>query len=707
MCCLRGPLTKSIDILAGEAGGSENSSIQGGKSTKAPKSTQIPSKSSRHDPEEGHGSRKRSDSTSSTESEDSLAWHSLPVDDTDFVAMAAMYKKTDALITSKPKDDDESNEFVTLRNDLTENVYEVTGLKAGSRYKCRVRCKINNDDEWTPWDCAVVSDIFSMPATPPDPPFLVRAAASRAYSNAATTAAATAVEAHSESLAGSSEYVPCDNTPTKYVPPRDPNREKTIFDMDYGELMAQAQAEIEAEEAAVAAAAMLELTGVDILADNGARSPPLSVKAASASERLQAESPVSPSRSFSFQPPPVDKRKSVAVFETALTIGEGSGFDDDEEMLSAADSASMGVQIQSVTSSVMARVTDVDIKSGKPAFSGAKSTLSMPPAGLSGSSTVLTSEDLQLEITHDSITITWQNGQANGLPVEEFIVHCARVRTYRLVDVVRARDAYINVVDTDEVTEQDDVSVSSNTGTAAVQSVRANPIAAHALDAHSTHSSSKVPVDCWEWQDITYTGGQFLGFQKFKAENLIPGCTYIFRVKQRNSCGWSDFSGASRMIATYPSVPPGVPCVFAVRSTYAAVRWAESDHPRVGLTNLEYEVQLGVVSNVLRADLETTDGDKSINTSWNTVNVRYFPAGNALLRALLHESGSDPAEFDVHSLTSQLSSNVLDDTPKKAYVHIMLQNLVSQVAYVIRVRVRTVFGWSPWSKVSDQFRTEA
>ena len=702
MCCLRGPLTKSIDLLASVEAKDEKDS-KGSKGTKNKHTKGMASKHGEASEESSSTGRhrRRSDSTSSTESEDSLAWHSLPTDQDDFAAMAAMYQKTDALLTAKPKDDDESNEFVTLRNDLTENIYEVTGLKAGSRYKVRVRCKINDQPEWSPWDSAVLSDIFSMPATPPDPPFLVRAAASRAFSSAVTTAAATAVEAHSASLAGSSEYIPCMDTLTKYKPPRDPNREKTIFDCDFGELMAQAQAEIEAEEAAQRAANAV---------DDDPQSPLPSVKLPPFSNKNEPISSTAP-LALSFKPPSTEKRnKSIVVDATPafLTVGEGSGFEetDDDVVSNTADSASMGVQMQSVTSSVVARRTDVDIKSGKPDFMGTKSIMS---GGNSLSGTIEAAEELQLEITHDSITITWQNGQANGLPVEEFAVQCARVRTYRLVDVVRARDAYINVIDTDEVVEPEE-SVSTVTAPP-VNTSRAHPAeAAHALDAASTLSSSRAPGDCWEWQDITTTGGKFLGFQKFRAESLIPGCTYIFRVKQRNACGWSEFSGSSRMIATFPSVPPGVPTVFMVRSTYAAVRWLESDHPRVGLTNLEYEVQLGVVSPTLKADviLPTGEDKATTNTTWKTVEVRYFPAGNALLRALLEESGSGTGESDEHSVqSSQLSAAGLDDLPTKASVHVMLQNLVAHVAYVIRVRVRTVFGWSPWSKISEQFRTEA
>jgi hypothetical protein len=73
------------------------------------------------------------------------------------------------------------NEFETIRNDLEVNYLEINNLKAGSKYQCRVRFKIKNELDWCDWDKAILSDIFSMPASPPDPPFNVEALVNEDY----------------------------------------------------------------------------------------------------------------------------------------------------------------------------------------------------------------------------------------------------------------------------------------------------------------------------------------------------------------------------------------------------------------------------------------------------------------------------------------------------------------------------------------------
>jgi hypothetical protein len=403
----------------------------------------------------------------------------------------------------------------------------------------------------------------------------------------------------------------------------------------------------------------------------------------------------------------------------------------------------------------------------------------------SAASTLMGNEEVQYDITHNSIVISWQNGQANGLTIEEFVVEMARVRTYRLKDVVRAKEAYQNIED-DKEEEQDDDSFVTPPSAAAAAAAAAvdsegNPgEGCRVVSGDASAGELTRHVDCWGWHDITRTGGYFLGFQRFKATNLLPGNTYIFRVKQKNSCGWSSFSGASRMIATYPSVPPGQPSVFVVRSTYAGVQWAESACPGIGLSNLEYEVQLGVVPPALAAAVVsvggvTANGGGGVGdgvgaavhpaqheTVWNTVEVQYFSKIDALLKALQEESaalgpggtglpyaptaaaatsggggggvsgtggavasptvtggsadhlpgGENSTELLLANFENggKLLSDYVDDfsvatSHFQASVHVLLPRLVSGVTYILRVRVRTVVGWSPWSVISNPFKT--
>lgn len=768
MCCLRGPLTKTIDLFTNEIASHLRTKAETGTANSNHDSNEH---SSARDSGAGNKSRRRrqSDSgdsdSSGSESEDSLAWYSLELMD-DGERLAESYKKTDNIVTSKTTKEDESNEYVTLCSNLQDNIYEVTGLKAGSRYKCRVRCKLNDRPDWNPWDSAVVSDIFSMPATPPDPPFMVRAAVSVAYSHTATTAAATAQEANfAATLLGSQEFIPRDTA--HFDPPpsnisNDPAKAATIFDYDLSELEAMApMIEVPLSE--------ITPSGDDDYGFDGEPSETV-LKRAPIPEfdpqnplcGLEKSIKIRPNKTMSMSNSIMTQKNASSVYlseserigkesfgeeiEEGDRDGDGDG---DAESRSVADSFSMSVQMQSVTSSVIARQTDVDIKSGLyvPGLHATSSAISTAPGLISAeasySSTFLPApvEEVQLDIMHDSITIAWQSGQANGLPVEEFVVECARVRTYRLVDVVRAKEAYQNVVETDEAVQEgaeDNSAVTNPVYGSPARKRLAQPASLLLEDGaepsdDNDNNTQKDPVDCWEWEDITHTGGYFTEFQKFKATNLTPGCTYIFRVKQRNACGWSVFSGSSRMIATYPSVPPGVPAVFAVRNTYAAVRWAESAHPGIGLTNLEYDVQLGIVPPVLLTDQRDSSQDPRVGagqdqgvpvslmgakradphkTAWSTVEVRYFPEEDQLLRAILRETATGTSALPASVMSATRSSDkktaiIAEAGEGETFVHVMLPRLISHVTYIIRVRVRTVVGWSPWSEISAPFRTQS
>jgi hypothetical protein len=726
MCCLRGPLTKSIELLTSDVAAHLRDSNLSSNLTSADHS--VDGDATRK--KKSGSTRRRGEPESSDEEEDSLAWVPLTLDDESEVPD---FSSTDKLKTKKIGHDDESNEYVTLRSDLKENVYEVTGLKAGSRYRCRVRCKVSDYPQWNPWDFSVVSEIFSMPATPPDPPFLVRVAVSRSFANAATSAAIVAQEASDCVLDGTAEFLARDAVPFSKQTSAQPSAqvEGSIFDYSLSDLIALGQ-EVESEAQSAAEAATEQLRWEQAMfgesADGSARAPtagaiapvkevqdtllPIFTDSTKIRERISRK--VSTSGAGA-------KKQSVAMvtqmydatLEEMESEQESCGFED-----LSFDSRSMRAHAQSITSTAIARKTDVDIKSGKYAPGPAATGLE----GTSLSTTTLSAAEGEetLEIMHDSITVSWQNGQANGLPVEEFRVEMARVRTYRLTDVVRAREAYQNVNEADELHDHDDAASHDGSTVRTQQSPTRNlssilkpshavtdtaALASDSLISESVGANSSTYEECWTWQDITTTGGTFVGSQKFRAENLVPGGTYIFRVKQRNACGWSVFSGASRMISTYPSVPPGQPIVFSVRSTLAAVRWAESDHPGIGLTNIEYEVQIGVVPNVLQADVRgvgsASSARKTPDTVWRTIDVRYFPNSDTLLHAMLVENVEDRAAVGSASVVHLAKADA-----ETSCVHVMLHRLVPQLTYMLRVRVRTIVGWSPWSAVSAPFRTK-
>ena len=62
----------------------------------------------------------------------------------------------------------------------------------------------------------------------------------------------------------------------------------------------------------------------------------------------------------------------------------------------------------------------------------------------------------------------------------------------------------------------------------------------------------------------------------------------------RNEFGWSPFSAASQVITTYPCTPTGRPEAVESNTNFINVRWNESNGEGVGLTNLDYEVQVSL-----------------------------------------------------------------------------------------------------------------
>jgi hypothetical protein len=121
-------------------------------------------------------------------------------------------------------------------------------------------------------------------------------------------------------------------------------------------------------------------------------------------------------------------------------------------------------------------------------------------------------------------------------------------------------------------------------------------------------------------------------------------------------------SAASKVITTFPCTPTGKPEALDVNKNFFYLRWNESDGDALGLTNLEYAVQLGKVPLGEVAQMNTL--------AWVYADTRDAP---------------------------QLC--------QKPFVGIMVDKLASGAIYVCRVRVRTIAGWSAWSEMSDAVRT--
>jgi hypothetical protein len=261
-----------------------------------------------------------------------------------------------------------------------------------------------------------------------------------------------------------------------------------------------------------------------------------------------------------------------------------------------------------------------------------------------------------LDVSHDNLVIKWTNGISNGQPVSEYQIDCAKVRDYRVTDQMLASHAS---------NSNDDVKMDSE-----IISKNDTPEES-TLDADTIKSLS--------WVNVTKEG-DLIGPLSFRAKNLIPGSSYVFRVRQFNECGWSDFSPASPLITTTASLPPGRPFQVSVSAFQAVLQWKESMDERLGLTNLEYQVQIASLPSLYDNEYGNSN-DKEwndrINSSaqWNNASTRPWEAVNEEIK----------------------TNNVC--------VAVMIDLLTASTVYVVRVRVRTVAGWSVWSNISCEFRT--
>ena len=195
---------------------------------------------------------------------------------------------------------------------------------------------------------------------------------------------------------------------------------------------------------------------------------------------------------------------------------------------------------------------------------------------------------LQQDVTHSTIVIEWTNGNTNGSPAQEFIVEMAKIRDYTKADMQAATEASFDPVhgsyvegesvivagSTEELSgKQDGIGQNRTTKSASTDSNEVDGSDSEnesedsdggsdgehdeeqdeaaslttAVIAGSTMSSTAAAANL-KWKDISKTGGCMMGPSSFRATDLIPGSTYVFRVKMKNEYGWSLFSSASKLI---------------------------------------------------------------------------------------------------------------------------------------------------------------
>ncbi len=293
--------------------------------------------------------------------------------------------------------------------------------------------------------------------------------------------------------------------------------------------------------------------------------------------------------------------------------------------------------------------------------------------------------DSVYQVKHDEIVIQWTNGVTNGAPALEFSIEMAKVRDYTQADM---EGAFAAAHDPDHKPYDASASkvfgsISKDNTSQKVKNVskeKSGSVSDSASDEEDEPNENAAFEDAslttevvdgstinmnaaanLNWRNVT-KDGHMMGPAAFCMTNLIPGSCYIFRAKVRNEFGWSSMSAASKVITTFPCTPTGKPEAVDVNRNFFYLRWNESDGDSLGLTNLEFQVQIGQVplGEVARAN----------TLVWNIADTRDAP---------------------------QLC--------QKPYVAVMVDKLVSAAVYVCRVRVRTIAGWSAWSEISEPIRT--
>jgi hypothetical protein len=277
----------------------------------------------------------------------------------------------------------------------------------------------------------------------------------------------------------------------------------------------------------------------------------------------------------------------------------------------------------------------------------------------------------QPAITHDSIVISWTNRQPNGSPIEECGIEMAKVKDYNHDDAQLCLKA---------------------TG----------KISAKASDDEKLDSSQL------KWIDISQTG-TFLGASEFKIGSLTAASGYVFRVRQKNGCGWSEWSLASDVIYTLAAAPPSAPEAINIGPSHAVLEWGPSDE-RFKYTSLDYELQFSRYDTKRGAtSISDDDEDESGHFEWfvpmtHRCDIPDLSAMSMTLiqrkleaetkAAIEHERRAVDNDFDTAAASDRFDC-------KRVFV----DKLVPATAYVARVRIYTVTGWTSWSQLSAPFRT--
>jgi hypothetical protein len=250
----------------------------------------------------------------------------------------------------------------------------------------------------------------------------------------------------------------------------------------------------------------------------------------------------------------------------------------------------------------------------------------------------------ELMITHNSIDIEWTNGIPNGSAILECEVQCCKVREYCIDDLDRASAA------------------------------------AGQEEAWDDEVTGLNKVNALDWVTISHQG-VFLTNQSFRAQGLLSGVGYIFRVRQRNDIHWSSFSRATPIITTYLAAPPCAPEVIMAAAAHVVVQWQQQQNTTFNFSGLEHSLQISRLDFIVPVS-ERISLSNMQELLWEQAEYRSCDG---------QRFGDDQQTNSVVPLANR----------------VIIDNLLPMTSYVLRVKSRTVAGWTSWSELSYPFRTLA
>lgn len=308
------------------------------------------------------------------------------------------------------------------------------------------------------------------------------------------------------------------------------------------------------------------------------------------------------------------------------------------------------------------------------------------PADTPGSSISFDNEG----VGHDFIVIAYTAGNSGGAPVIEYGMECARIRDYDYNDVMNAEQAAGRQASLDTVT------------------------------------NGRL-----QWEDVT-PNATMMGPCAFKINHLLVGSHYVFRVKQKNEVGWSMFSLASPIMSTCHTPPPDTPIVTEIGTTFAVLKWTvscapntetapvnKSGRPSIGqtvsqklakdlnnFTVLDYQVAVGHLPTDDMAGVITSNiNSKDIGNNVTLPNIDVEALSTNISWIVGYTRTYDDRKYLNGKLSGPDSGGINENGDVVSCV--LLENLAASSYYIVRVKVLTVAGWSPWSKASDVFRASS